>query len=64
MLLNALTKVIYSIIREKYGLDYGSGQHQQSNAAVKKLAAKKGKNNPKKKKKHDSDDSEFEESDF
>ena len=42
MLLNALTKVMYSIIREKYGLGYGS---QFSNAQVKK-GAKKGAKKP------------------
>lgn len=41
MLLNALTKIIYSIMREKYGLDYGAG-YGKKNAAGGKKAVKKG----------------------
>ena len=56
MLLNALTKVMYAIMREKYGLDYGS---LYGNAKGKKG----GKAPAKKKKKQESDSDEFEASD-
>lgn len=56
MLLNALTKVMYTVMREKYGLDYGS--LMQDN----KKGGKQLKKANKKKKKYDSSSSgdEFE----
>ena len=67
MLLNALTKVIYAVMREKYGLDYGAAANKKNVAAAKKALKKGGgkKQQPKRRgnSDYDSDESAFEASD-